>query len=313
MNKILFLYTDPAEKSELTLASEILRAVFRKFRKNAEISLFNIDLSPTCRDKVKKLVCEKVSSAEGVMFCGKKNCTDEEIALFSDCFGIHSFQYFSSGKSILFPIVLRSSLLKEGIIEESLKTDISAIEKTVNLAINAAMKKKELLLCTDSEKEADRMIYNEFLNSMGNAQNINSEHLDFNEMIPVLATKSPSADTILTTRDNARIIALHINALNKFPAGYSVYHADAVRIYTKESIPFPQFSNLSYAGLLIALGSMLENELGYRNIGFHLRKSVSQTLEKCCYESSSDFQKHLFIEITKPIRHRKVKTYEGDN
>lgn len=313
MNKILFLYTDTAEKTELALASEVLNTVLRKFRKNAEISLFNIDLSPSCRDKVKKLICEKASAADGVMFCGKKIDTDEETALFSECFGIHSFQYFSSGKCILYPQTIHSSRIKDGIIEESRKTDICAIEKSVKLAINMAMQKKELLLCTDSEKEADRMIYNEFLNSMAKTQSINSEHLDFNEMIPVLAEKIPSADVILTTRDNARIIALHINALNKFPAGYSVYHADAIRIYKKEAIPFPEFSNLSYAGFLIALGSMLENELGFKNIGFHLRKSVSRTLEKCCYERKTDFQKHLLIEITKPLRHRKVKTNEGNN
>ena len=313
MNKILFLYTDPSDKADLLLASDAVKSVLRKFRKSAVISFFNIDLSPTCLSEVKKLLAERVSDSDAIMFCGKKKENNKETLLFKECFGIHSAEYFSSGKCICYPISIHSASVNESTLRETGLTDISAIEKAVKLATNSAATKKELLLCTNSEKESDRIIYNEFENSMAYARGFSVEHFDFDEMICVFAKKVPSYDVILTTYNNARILATHINALNRFPVGYTVLHGDNVRIYKKEFLPYEDFSNLPYASCLIACANMLENELCFKNAGVQLRKAVTQTLEKCFYEARHDFQKHLLIEINKPIRHRKVITNEGNN
>lgn len=313
MNKILFLYTDPSDKEDLLLAAKAVRVVLRKFRKSASVSLFNIDTSPACRNEVKKILLEKVSDSDCIMFCGKKKNTVEEILFFKDCFGIHSSVYFSSGKRICYPVSVCLCKEKEGILESITQTDISAIEKTVKLAISSFSTKKELLLCTDSEKDEDFIICKEFEKSMANTREFSVEFLDFDEMISSFTGKIPSYDVILTTHNNARILATHINALNKFPAGYTVLYGDNVRIFKREVLPYEEFSNLSYASCLIACANMIENELDLKNAGICLRKAVTLTLEKCCFESRQDFQKHLLIEINAPIRHRKVKTNEGDN
>lgn len=312
MNKILFLYTDSSEKENLRLTSDAVRAVLRKFRKSSEILHFNVDLSLTCRNEVKKLLSEKLSDFSCIMFCGKKKTNNEEISLLKECFNIHSATYFSSGKCICSPVPVQSVRKKDDIIEEITVTDVAAIEKTVKLAINSATT-KELLLCTDSEKEADRLIFRELENSIPDSRGLSVEHFDFDEMISDFLEKIPSYNVILTTDTNARIMAKHINSLNKFPAGYTILHGDNVRIYKKEALPYENLSNISYASNLLACAGMLENELGFKNAGVHLRKAVTRALEKSCFESKSDFQKHLLIEINTPIRHRQVKTNESNN
>ena len=313
MNNILILYTDPNEKSDLVLSSQALKAVFRKFRKSISVSLLNIDLSPSCRSEVKKLIESDAAKADCIMFCGKQNELNEETLFLKDCFKTHSAQYFSSGKCICYPVTTYSVKESEGIIDTVSHTDISAVEKAAALAINSASFAKELLICTDTEKDSDKFIYNEFINSMASARGFSVEHFDFAKMLSVLSEKIPSCNVILTVQDIARILAMHINALNKFPTGYSVFHGDKVRIYKKAFLPCEDFSNISYASLLIGCAGMIENELGFKNISIQLRKAVTRSLEKCAFESKHDFQRHLLIEINSPIRHRQVKTNEGNN
>ena len=309
MNKLLFLYTDPSEKADLLIMTEALKAVFRKFRKSVAFSFLNIDFSPFCRSEMKKRFCESVSEADGIMFFGRRKDADEETLFFKECSDIHSIQYFSSGKCICYPVTVHSSSTSDNsFVEEISRTDLSSVEKTAKLAISCAMKKKELLLCTDTTKEADRIIYNEFTNSMNNTRGLDIEHFDFDEFISMFSVKIPSSDVILTTQGNVRVIASIINSLNKFPAGYSVYHSSNQRIYKREFHPYDGISNISYAGALIACGSMIENELGFKNAGVHLRKAVAQALEKCCYSSKSDFQNNLLFEIASPLRNRRMKT-----
>lgn len=313
MNKILFLYTDQSEKADLILAADAVRTVLRKFRKNAVFSFVSIDLSLPCRSKLKKILSDITSDTGCAMFCGSKNTLSEELRLFSECFNTNSAQYFSSGKCICYPLTLYSAEKSDICIKENSNTDICAIEKAVSLSLKEAKQRKELLLCTNTEKETDRLIYSEFINTMADTQGISVEHFDFDEMIYSLTEKLPSCNVILTTQDKARIIAIHISALNKFPTGYTVFHGEKLKIYKKEIFPYGDFSNIPYASFLIACGTMLEKELGYKNAGMHLRKMAARTLEKCCFESRTDFQKNLLLEINKPLRHREGKTNEGDN
>lgn len=313
MNKILFLYTDPSCKTDLLLASDAVRAVLRKFRKSASFSLFNIDYSPFCMKEVRARLSESISASDAIIFCGKRNESIQDFSLLKEYLSLHSAQYFSSGKCICFPAATYSVTEKDGIVEEVTRTNINDVKKAAVLAINSAMHKKGLLLCTDSKKEADELIYNAFENVPADIRGISVEHFDFEEMLSVLLYKVPSYDVIFTTQDKAGIFASHINSLNKFPASYTVLHGDSLRIYKREFLPYEDLSNLPYASCLMCCASMIENELGFKSAGMQLCKAVTRTLEKCAFESRTEFQKHLLIEINKPIRHRQVKTNESNN
>ncbi len=313
MNKILFLYTDFSIKQYLVLFSKTLKTISKRFRKNIPADFLLLDLSPSCLQKTKDAVKNK-SIQSSILLCGKRGSICQETALFKETLSVHSSMYFSSGKCIISPLGEKTVSVCDGFLKEEYSTDFSSVEKATKLAISSAKNRKnKILLCTDSANESDRIIYNEFANSMSDARSLDVEHIEFDELICTFAKEIPAFDVVLCPEDKAEIIAMHVAALNSFPIGYSILVGDDIRIHKKETVLSGEFSNLSYGAMLITLADILETDFGLKSAGVHLRKAVIHTLEKCCYEDKEVFQKHLTIEINSPIRKCKVKMNESDN
>ncbi len=307
-SKILFLYRTPSEKQVLELLKEATKAVLRKFRKSADFTFLKIDLSPSCQDIMQKSFENTAMQSDCILFTGNpEGCSKEEL-FFKRCFNFHSLQYFSSGKCVCSPMDTLTTKKEADTLTQTLCTDLSLLQKTVNLATLCALqRKKQLLICTDTANDNDSFIFQGFSDYLSMARGCETEHLSFDEMIFTISREMLSFDTILTTGSIANVLAMHINSLNKFPLSYSVYHAENIRIYKREFMPYDLVSNLSYANLLTACAGMLESELGFKNAGRHLRRSAVLTLEKCEKADINEFQQQLLLELNTPLRNRQVK------
>ena len=311
-NEILFLYKTQSQKRTLNLCHEAITSVLRKFRKRISAKHREVDFSLSCRENIKEILLNDISLSKGILYYG--DAGEGEPEFFDDCFTAYSYQYFSGSHSIISPFTLESSEKTDDFIRKTVTTEIKDIEKTVFLALNTAKERnKRIIICTDSKNESDRILYSEIENHLANTREYDITHYDFDELIYTFTKSIPLFDTIVCSQEKASIIKMHINSLNRFPLAYSILHTEKCRIYKHESLPYEDFSNLSYANLLISAGNMLEKELGFKSAGFHLKKATRLAIEKCYSENISEFQKELIRQINAPIRNRQVKTNDSEN
>ena len=313
MNKqILFLYKTQFQKRNLPLCHEAIKSVLRKFRKSISAECREIDFSLSCRKKMKEILLKDVSLSDCVLYYG--DTAGEDTDFFIDCLGAYSSQYFSGTHSITSPIVSETTEKTDDFIRKTAVTKIADVKKTVPLALDTAKgRSKKIIICTDSGSEDDCLLYEEVENALANTREYDITHYDFDELIYTFTKGIPSFDTVICPQDKASVIKMHVNSLNRFPLAYSILHTERCRIYKHESLPYEDFSNLSYASLLIAVGNMLEKELGFKSAGVHLKKSVRLAIEKCFSESTTEFQEELLRQINTPLRNRQVKINDSEN
>ena len=312
MNKqILFLYTNPSQKSTLLFLEEAIKSVFRKFRKGICVKYRLIDFSASCREAVKKILAEDINSTDGILYYGD---TYGETEFFKDSLCAFSVQYFSGNHSIFSPVSLEEAKRTDSVITNTSSTDIADIEKTVFQALDEAKSRnKSVIICTDSHSKSDSLLYDGIENCLANTREYDITHYEFGELIYTFTRSIPQFDAIICSMDKADVIKMHINSLNKFPLAYSILYTDKCRIYKREAVPFEDLSNLSYASLIVAAGNMIEKELGYKSIGQHIKKSARLAIEKCCYTEKAEFQKEVLMQINTPLRNRRVKANESNN
>ncbi len=310
--EILFLYENISHKNTLLLCEEVIKSVLRKFRKSASITYRQIDFSESCREKIKKILKNDVSRCDGVLYYSDKNA--EETEFFNDCFNVYTVQYLSGNHSIISPAVSTEVKKVDDAITKTISTKAGDIEKAVSLALNFSKERsKRIIICTDSKDVSDRLFCKEVENHLANTREYEITHFEFDELIYTFTKRIPALDAILCPPDKASCIKMHINSLNKFPLSYNILHAEACRIYKRDIFPYEEFSNLSYASLLISAENLLEKELGFKSAGMHLKKAVRLAVEKCYSESIDEFQAEVIRNINTPIRNRQVKTNDSDN
>ncbi len=311
-NEILFLYRTQSQKRTLNLCHEAIKSVLRKFRKSVSAEYCEVDFSLSCRKQIKESLSKEVQSSDGILYYGDSN--GKEWEFFDDCFTAYSHQYFSGNHSISSPFTLEFSERADDFIRKTATTKTADVEKTITIALNTAKERsKRVIICTDSKNESDRILYEEIENHLANTRGYDITHYDFDELIYTFTKSIPQFDTIVCSQDKASIIKMHINALNRYPLAYSILHTDRCRIYRHEPLPFEDFSNLSYASLLVSAGNMLEKEFGFKSAGLQLKKAVRLAIEKCYSENIAEFQKELLRQINTPIRNRQVKTNDSEN
>ncbi len=314
MNKILLIYSDISEKSSVTLLEDALKTVLRKFRKSVSFSSLHLDLAPSCRSSMKEILAQRVADSDGILWFGKKEQLTQEEAFAQECFEAHAKQYFFGGKCICTPFSLHKTDLNNDAVSVSIETPLSNIKCAVKIAIDAAKKRsRKILLCTDTESPYDTMLCKKTENSLSDTRSLNIDYYDFDELTYILSREVPPCDSILCSGDKAHLIAVSMNALNKFPVGYTVWHCEKTRIFKREFLPYEEHTNLLYSSMLIAAGNMLVKELGFTSAGAHLKKAVALTLEKCFSEETATFHKQLLFEINMPIRNRQVNRNDSDN
>ena len=311
-NEILFLYKTQSQKRTLELCHEAIKSVLRKFRKSVSAKYREVDFSLSCRGKMKEILSNDISLSKGILYY--TNANEGESEFFDDFFTAYSHQYVPGRHSIISPFTLGSSDKTDNFIRKTVTTEIKDIEKTVSLALSTAKERnKRIIICTDSKNESEHILYDEIENHLANTREYDITHYDFDELIYTFTKSIPQFDAIVCSQEKASVIKMHINALNRFPLAYSILHTEKCRIYRHEALPYEDFSNLSYASLLIATGNMIEREFGFKSAGLQLKKAVRLAIEKCYSESISEFQKELLRQINTPIRNRQVKTNDSEN
>ena len=312
--KIVFVCSDQSSKKELELCLEALKAVLRKFRKSANFSFVTLDLSSNFYEASKKKALALKEKYDAILWNLKKDNLRMEQSFIRDCFSCTARQSALGGVSIFSPVFKSYDSTTENEYTKTMVYQTSAIRHCAYLSAEYAQgRTKSVLVCTDTYKKEDSLLYTELENELGGRRNFHTEHYTFDEMIYSLLRRLPICDSILTTDEKADVLKAHLVSMHDYPTAFSVWHSQNVKVYMKDFVAYDEISCCAYASLLLAAAELLINDLSFQSAGAWLRRCTSLTLNDCPSKTVFDFQNRLLYEINTPIRKRQAKEIDSKN
>ncbi len=307
MNKrILLLYFNREQKAELTCCVGIFKALFRKFRISVSFDYLGLDTSPTCRQKMKALLCEKISQNDACLLCTDRELSEKERDFLYECTGLYSIMYQGMGISIFFPFERKECHVEEDFVSETLLCKTDHIKKCVSLCTDYALaKKKTVFVCTDNSG-ADEILFEEFQRISSRHRYLGVSHMSRSEIIWHSAKYISQPCVIFADKSIADIVLMHTIAPQGIPSGYTLYHCECGRIYTNLYTPFSFENCLSMRLTLLAFAALIEDELKMKNAAFWLRQSVSSVFSKFDCKTKEELAEKAILAINMPMRKREI-------
>lgn len=312
-HKILFLYLKKEHRFALERCEDVFRAVMRKFRQSTLFSYMEIDTSPTCYEEMKLLFLREIDRYDAVMLAGDRESCAEIKAFIRTSAGFFAQEHHTAGRVICCPVSsLTFSKSDNSIIQTSslLREDI---QKAAKLSSGLAKRRKHsLTICTPSD-EAGIEFLGEAERCIKLSDHIQAEYIAFDEMIRICQNTIAYFDVVLTDWQISEIIISHLNALQRVPSGYKIWHTEKARIYCKEHLACEEANNSFYASVFMAFSAILENEFNMKSAADWLRRSISLTFGQYASASCEDFTKAVISEINKPMRNIRGKSNDSAN
>ncbi len=310
--RIVFLYCTKKNKDDIALYERVVRALMRKYRRSPLFSYLEIDTSPSCRDAVCSLIHTETSRRGAIFLESDVQNTPLCMDLLKSVFGIFASSHHISGRAICCPE--HEEVMKNG--EDSvIYTKVCKkenIKKAAELSLAMAKRRKHSLsLCLVPTNETDSVFLHESEIVLGGEKHIPFELISLDEMISLCVKTVPSFDVVLTTKEYASLIAMHLNSMPDIPSGFTVSYGEKNRIYKRQILPYEEIGNLHYLSSLLSIAAIFENELDMKSAADWLRKALSITFAKESGSTPEVFIESVIKELEKPIRKRRTKQYEN--
>lgn len=306
--KILFLYSTQKHKAQLQLCESVFKAILRKFRKSALFSYMQIDLSPSQRTLMKDILVKELSRYDAVFINGDMETLCLHNDFIKDVLSPFSTEHYAAGRVIFFPEDSVNTEQSDDAVTQihiCLKENIAKAAKESAKA--AKERKKTIAICTQAGCCADNIFLREAEYALAKERHLDIEHIYLDEMISLCMKTIPSFDVVLTSKQYAKIIAMHLNSLPNSPTGYFKSHTEHGRIYHRQVLPHEEMNNTPLASATLAFAAILENELKMKSAAGWLRRAVSLAYEKCACALKEDFIHEVICEIEIPMRKQRVK------
>ena len=304
---ILFVYSDIFQKETFKQCEVILKAALKRFRKRADITYMQFDFSPLGYTLSEKKLLSVIKNFDAVIWDLSETSRENELNLAVKSLGVFAQVHEAGASTLITPLSHRQVSFDSDILSETHSLPEENVQKTAKLAATIARQQKKVLsMCFDFENTLyGKILCREFEKALSSHGRIEIKELSYNEFLWNSVSAVPDFPLLLTDEKEAEIVRLNLCALKKFPAGYTVWHSDNLRVYKRERLPYEKMNNSPLAGLLIACAEATDRELGYKNVGMHLRKSVALAVEKCAFSSKEDFVNEVLFLINSRIRKKK--------
>ena len=304
---ILFVYSDILQKETLEQCEIILRTALKRFRKRADITYMQFDFSPLGFTLSEKKLLSAIKNSDAVIWDSFEVPRESELNLAVKSLGVFAEVHNVGASTLLSPLSQRQVSFDSDILSATHSLSEENLRKAAKLAATfSKQQKKSITLCFDYENTLyGKILCREFEKALPLYGRVEISELSYNEFLWKCASCVPDFPLLLTGEKESEIVRLNLCALKKFPIGYTVWHADNLRIYRRESLPYEKMNNSPVARLLIACAEAIDKELGYRNVGLHLRKSVALSLEKHAFSPKEDFVDEVLFLINSRIRKKK--------
>ena len=304
---ILFVYSDILQKETLEQCEAILKSALKRFRKRADFTFMQLDFSPLGYALSEKKLLSAIKNFDAVIWDLSETSREIELDLAVKSLGLFCKVHSLGASTLLTPLSKRQVSFDSDVLSETNSLSQENLRKTVKLAVTLSkQQKKPLTLCFDYENTLyGKILCREFEKALSAYGRIETNELSYNEFLWNCTSYVPDFPLLLTSEKEAEIVRLNLCALKKFPAGYTVWHGDNLRLYKRESLPYEKMNNSPLAGLLISCAEAIDKELGFKNVGIHLRKCVALALEKCAFNSREDFINEVIFLINSRIRKKK--------
>ncbi|MBQ8391971.1 MAG: hypothetical protein IJX50_05495 [Clostridia bacterium] len=298
--RILLLYFTSEQKAELMCCVGVFKALFRKFRTSVSFDYLGLDTSPTCRQKMKALLCEKISQNDACLLCTDRELSEKERDFLHDATELYSTMYQSMGISVFFPFERKECHVEEDFVSETILCKTDHIKKCVSLCTDYALaKKKTVFVCTD-ESRADEMMFEEFQRVSSKHRYLDTRHMSRSEIVWHSAKYISQPCVVFADKSIADIVLMHTIAPQSVPSGYTLHHCECGKIYTNIYTPFSFENCLSMKLTLLAFAALIENELKMKNAAFWLRQSISPVYCK----TKEELAEKAILAINEPMRKR---------
>ncbi len=304
---ILFVYSGILQKETFEQCEVILKAALKRFRRRADFAYMQFDFSPLGYALSEKTLLSVIKNFDVVIWDSFEAPRESELNLVVKSLGVFAEVHKIDASTLLAPLSHRQVSFDSDILSETHSLSEENLQKTAKLAVTLSkQQKKAITLCFDYENTLyGKILCREFEKALPLHGRIEINELSYNEFLWKCASYVPDFPFLLTSEKEAEIVRLNLCALKKFPVGYTVWHADNLRLYKRESLPYEKMNNSPVAGLLIACAEAIDRELGYKNVGMHLKRSVALALEKYAFNPREDFANEVLFLINSRIRKKK--------
>lgn len=305
-NKILFLYFNKKHKEELSKCENIIKALFRKFRKSVVFSYMEIDTSHSCREAFKSLLYKELERNHAVMIKGDYEVFAAEDVFFRDILPFSVAEYYTAGKVLCYPASEKQSEVTEDFVSENRRTALKDMQKAVEVSINLAQsRKKSLLICTGQESLTDENLFRSLQDMTNKSTHIKTEHISPDEIISLCIKTVPSFDVVLSTEEIAKLVGMHLNSGNRICSGFSVFHTDKGMVHMSKTTFYEEMGNSHYASVLLTFSNIVGGIKDMKGAADWLRKAVATAFETYASTSFEEFADKVISEIQKPMRIKK--------
>ncbi len=306
--RIVFLYCTQKNREDICLYENIIRVLLRKFRQSALFSYLQIDTSPPCRDRMCDLIHDETSRRGAIFLESDARNVFPCMDLLKVAFDIFASSYHISGRAVCYPEQEQKIEDSAEAVTYSKTYKKENLEKTAKLSLEMAKKQKHSLsVCLMPTNEIDTVFLSEAEIILRKEKRILSELVSIDEMISLCMKTVPSFDVVLTAKEYAELIAMHLYSMPDIPSGFIVSHGEKHKIYRRKILPYEEIGNLSHLSSLLSIAAIFENEFEMKGAANWLRRALSIAFEKKSGSKAEDFVKSVIKEIETPIRKRRAE------
>ncbi len=303
-SKILFLYFKQKHKTELLKCENIIKALFRKFRKSVVFSYMQIDISPTCREAFEKLLFSEISRHHAIMIKGDTEIFSEEEIFLKEILKLKASEYHTAGKVICYPTSKKAVEISDTSVREICTVSLEHLKYSAELSLKLSQSRKHLLtICTRPEKSIDASLFHAFQDAYDISMHINTENIPFDEMISLCTKTVPSFDTVLVTEEVAKVISSHLDSSARICSGHTILHTDNGKFHMSRTSGTEEISNARFASVLLTVSEILSKNFNMTNASDWFKKAVATAFETHAFSSFEDFSDKVIFEIQKPMRY----------
>ncbi|MBQ3022061.1 MAG: hypothetical protein IJD91_01865 [Clostridia bacterium] len=306
--RIVFLYCTQKNKEVLLQYERVIRALLRKFRKSALFSYLQIDPSPACRTKMRDLLQSETSRPGAVFLESDAQNVFSCLDLLKEAFGFYASSHHISGRTIIYAEQKTNSQESNKNVIHTVTYEKDSIKKATNLSLDMAKARKHSLsLCLQQSNELDCVLLREAEIVFGKERHISFEYLSLDEMISLCMKTVPPFDIVLTLKEYAPIIAMHLNSMPDIPAGYIVCYGNSHKVYRRQLLTHEEIGNLRHLSSVLSIAAIFENEFRMKNAANWLKRATLLSFTKEANSTPREFLRSIISEIETPIRKRRTQ------
>ena len=305
--RTVFLYCTQKDKEYLLQYERVIRALLRKFRQSPLFSYLQIDTSLSCRDGMCDLLRTGTARRGAIFLESSSQNISECMAMLDSVFMVRAASHHISGRTICYAEQKLSAASDDKAFHCTNSCEKESIRAATEISIMAMENQKHALsICLNPESKLDNLFLQEIEVLLGGKSHIQAECIPLDAMISKCLKTVPEIDVVLTTKDYASLIAMHLNAMPKIPSGYIVSYGESRNVYRRQIISGEDAGNLHHLSSLFAIAAIFENEFEMKSAADWLRRALSLAFLKEASSSCTDFISAVIKEIETPIRKQRT-------